>query len=275
MQLGRPAIIAALAPFPIEPETRLYLQALLVQPSTTRKRLINNLVKNLKRGRLFQSDLFSKLDFLQRYTCESVMDNGMLNIIQPGVYTASPVNSPVFVEDRHIATDGTSSYIDTGFNPSGAGRKYQRDSASFFVWNRREGQSTASAAGWYNTVTLSGTTLLLRSTNNDATGRINHNGVRVTGATITTAIGLTGINRNASQAIDSQIYKNGVLQTMTGGAVSSPIENGNFRCGAITAVNFGSRDFSFCGAGASLNGNEWADLHAALNTYMTDLSIGV
>ena len=75
--------------------------------------------------------MWSKLDFLYVFAAET---NGggeaLLNWVNPGTYNGLLVNAPAFTVNAGFKGDGSSSYINTQFNPSTAGGKFSLNSAS-------------------------------------------------------------------------------------------------------------------------------------------------
>lgn len=98
----------------LEPETRLILNSLLVEPNKAHTALIDDTVNQLK-----QAGIWSKLDCLYFLAAPST-DIAAVNWINPGQYNLTAVNSPTFT--ANVGYSGrvdavTPPYLQTGFNP--------------------------------------------------------------------------------------------------------------------------------------------------------------
>lgn len=175
-------------------------------------------------------------------------------------YNLTAVASPSFTADRGFTSDGTSSYLSTGFNPSTAGSQFAQDSASIFAWCSTNTNPVSSAdigntgsvkAGHRNTA--------------NADVEINSGGGTMRPAQADT-LGLTLGSRTGSAV--AAIYRNGSL---AGSSVATSMALANepiYICTGNT-VNFSVRRQSAGGYGSGLSAQNVADLYAALNTYLT------
>jgi len=222
-------------------------------PTNARKALIDNLIGSLKTGGVWsKSDCF----YVEAaHSSQAARQNWIAD-----QYNLTAVSSPTFVVDRGYTGDGSSSYLDTGFNPSTAVGNYALDSAAFGYWSRLNIQ-TGSASGFSD-----GTNAVLMNPRNGSdltVARIN-SATNLTPAN-TDARGFFAINRSASNVTNT--FKNGVPGT-PGSALSTSKPNGTIRFGALTAASFNAQQFAAGFIGASLSDAEHLALYNALLTYM-------
>jgi len=243
--------------FSYEAETTALLARFSVQPDETRALLINALIASLK-----TAGVWSKLDafyVMAAHDAQAAQRNWIQN-----AYNLSAVSSPTFTTDRGYAGNGSSSYLDTGFNPVTAPTpKFVQNSASFGAWSRTSGQSSASVAGWFDG--SDGLTLLPRSTADFVQGRINQ-ASSTTYSANTDGAGLYALNRSGVSA--TQAYRNGAAWG-TGSVASAALNSAPFTFGHVTAALYSAMQFSSGFIGSSLTAGEHAALYAALHTYLT------
>jgi hypothetical protein len=101
------------------------------KPSQRVQILQNDLI-----DRLVKYGIWDKLDILYVFAQDGDEDFGTINWINPsGANSATLVNAPTFIINQGIMGNGTSSYIDTNFNPLTQGVQYKQNDASryFFV----------------------------------------------------------------------------------------------------------------------------------------------
>ena len=83
-------------------------------------------------GALTVSDLTARLP---AYKSPTLIVNGEFdNALKGGTLTASLVNSPTFTTDRGFTGNGSTSYLDSGYNVSTGGGVYAQDSAHMGVY---------------------------------------------------------------------------------------------------------------------------------------------
>jgi hypothetical protein len=98
-------------------------------PSASQQIIQNQLVIDLK-----TAGIWSKLDTFGVFATDGDSDFALIDWIRLTDYTA--VNSPTFTTDEGFQGDGTSSFIDTNFNPFTQGVNFQNDNASRGSWVR-------------------------------------------------------------------------------------------------------------------------------------------
>lgn len=254
-----PALEAVLFGASYDPAALAIFNAFTVQPDPVRKALINSTVLALK-----AAGVWTLLDFLQVYAA-SDSQAALINWVNPGTFNGAVVNSPVFTADRDFTGNGSTSYVDSNFNPSTAGGKFIQNSAYYGIWVRSTGTQPASIAGFFN-----GTDGVLRQTrspSSEISGRINQATATTsaTGGTQTDASGLSGMARSASNV--TRFAHNGV-DVVTGAVASTALVNGTLRVGA-TGISFNTVPYAAQMAGQNLTQPQELALYNALQAYMT------
>ena len=112
----------------LEAETVAYLAAMSNQPTASRRAHINAFIRGLK-----HDGVLARLDLL--YLLAGHDDQATrVNIITPGSYTITKINSPRFTTDGGWDSNAAAGYLDTGFNASTAvGRKIAQNDSSVGV----------------------------------------------------------------------------------------------------------------------------------------------
>lgn len=236
-----------------------------VPVSDGRKTLLNAVFASLR-----TAGLLSILDVLQIHASENGT-TGRQNLIQD-LYNSTAVNSPTFTVDRGYAGNGTSSYLNTNFNPSVVvGANFVRNSASMGLYSRTSRASVNAAdMGASNTVktfikpdsTIATPTpgFQFAGNENAASSDGVHHG----------SLGHFAGSRTGASAV--ALYFNGA-QTATSTTASTGITDGNiFICcfNFNNAWNNGTTDqiaYAFIGGG--MTAQNVSDLTTILQTYLT------
>jgi hypothetical protein len=98
-------------------------------PSASQRIIQNNLVLSLKSG-----GVWTKLDILYIFANDGGQDFGTLNWKAPTLNQSTLINTPTFTTNEGFMGNGTSSYIDTNFNPSTQGVNYSLNNASRYAY---------------------------------------------------------------------------------------------------------------------------------------------
>jgi hypothetical protein len=239
-----------------------YFDAMSMQPDATRKGLLDTCI-----SALVTAGIWAKLDWLSIMAAHDAQA-ARLNAITPA-QAMTAVATPTFTTDRGYTGNGSSSYLDTGWNPSSASPKVMaQNSCSMFSWaGTNTTGSTKRDVGVTSRLTINS-----RST---SSAIVNMNST--TAATISlpasTSIGFTSWSRTGASA--SEAYKNGA-SIGTSAAASTALVNGNiFVCAANdsnaigTPTGFSDRRIQAVGWGAALTAADHLALNNALATYMT------
>ena len=220
-------------------------------PSTGQQTLQNQLVVDLKAG-----GIWSKLDTLRVYATDGSSNFALIDWKRLTDCTA--INSPTFITNQGYMGNGTSSYIDTNFNPNTAiaANNYKTDDASIGAWVFTAGGNGLCGANNASNVSIRNV--------NSGQHRVNSGNI-VTSANLS-GTGLKGGNRTSS--LNIVMVSN---LTLTSVAVSAGA-NVNDTITDFKAVGslFFSGTSSIAYAGASLVA-EHTDLYNAFDTYMTSL----
>ena len=187
----------------------------------------------------------------------------LVNLVSSS-YTASAVNSPTFTANQGFAANGTSSYINTEFLPSG-GVHFKQNSGHIAIWDRTSRGSVADVeVGSFGT---NNSTLIDADNGGAINGRVNST-TSATG-TVSSSQGFSLASRTTSLVIT--IYWNG--QSVGSGSLSSasPIGNAVF----IGGLNFngtlsnGSTDqIAMFSIGGSLNSAQALSFYAAIYAFL-------
>lgn len=231
-------------------------------PSGTRATLINITITNL-----IQSGLWAKLDVLYIFAA-ATSQAGLLNW-KARTNDCTLVSAPSFTADRGFTGNGTSSYVESNFNPATQGVLYTQDAASFGVWSRTSGQMASSCAGWFDGT--DGVTLLPRGVTDTAGFRINQTLGSSTDAVVTDGTGLFAANRSGASA--TQFYRNGgSLNVGTSpNQASTALNSATLRFGSSSVAGFSALQHAAGFAGGNLSAGDQAALYTILLNYMTQV----
>ena len=222
-------------------------------PSGGQQTLQNDLLVALK-----AAGVWDKLDTFRVYANDGGSNFALIDWKRLALCTA--VNSPTFITNSGFQFNGTSSYIDSGFNPQ----------TTLGLSNYK--LSNASIGAW---ITVAGTTATIAMI-----GQIGAAGVRIQNAStsahrvnsgsIGTTVDLSGTGLKAANKTGTNAWAVGsglTLTSGTGGADSNVQTNLSDATGGGSYFN-GRTAISY--AGASLFA-EHTNLYNALNTYITSL----
>lgn len=214
---------------------------------------------------------WAKLDALWVHAAHGA-EAGRLNWLGD-IYNCIPVNNPAFTVDRGYLGNGSSSYLDTQFNPSTAvGANYALNSASFGIRSNTDNTGTGSLAGYYDTGGAVGSTINPRiNVSNDALFRVNQGS---TGSTASggspSGVGMFAASRTGASAIKG--YRNGSV-IISSSLSSSSIANGNLRLGSINSSSYRACQFSMGWVGGGFTDQEVQDIYDWFEPYR--IAVGV
>jgi hypothetical protein len=181
-------------PSPYAIETRRVLDrwaALGVPASAARAAVLDTFVRAMKTG-----GVWAKLDALYLLAAHA-RAAARVNLVSPGTYYAAEVDAAnlSFTTDRGFTGNGTSSYLQTNFDPTTATFKFLRDNASLTIWSL-----TNSDGGSVDIGSGTATRVLARSGGNLVT-RANSSTSGST--TVGDSLGLIGWSRDAADHYDN------------------------------------------------------------------------
>jgi hypothetical protein len=174
--------------------------------------------------------------------------------------TATAVNSPTFTAGQGYAGNGTTSYINTGFDPSTHGVNYTLDSAMMTLYCRSATNPGVSQREMGRTGGGGGEAeLLCRFDDGSAYGNANNgNGLFATAA-VANSQGLYTISRTANNL--QALYKAG-SSIATSSTASTALPNGS-----PSALS--PRQIGLAGLGGEFDGTETGNWNTSVNTLRT------
>lgn len=231
-------------------------------PDATRKGLINAMIVALKAG-----GVWSKLDFLHVY---AAADSQAARQNWKGDFAnATAVGGPTFTADRGYAGNGSSSYLDLGYNPGDGGAwGFQLNNCHQGVVSRTDVTGTQFDIGARGSSTASQTCMGARLSGDLLSSRLNSDA----NVTVANASSIGHFVQRRSSSTQVEAYRNGLsLGASTLGTTSFGNRNW-FGCAVQTASSpslFSTRQYAAMHGGADLTGVEVAALYTALSNYLT------
>lgn len=204
--------------------------AMTTPPTQQRKVLINNLITALQ-----ISGVWAKLDAFYVLAAQDAQA-ASLNWKNPATFTLTENGLVTFTANQGYAGDGSTGFLDSGFNPSTAGGNYAQDSAHLSVRNRTSRAADAtSQIGLRNNAQNSFADLACRFSGDLMVARPNSGAAGGTFA-VTDSVGHFLANRSASNAV--QPYRN-ASSLGSGTAASAALISGNIYILAENRVGVG------------------------------------
>lgn len=224
------------------------------EPDDTRKGLIDAWWTTVKAAGVSASDL-DIFYMLAAADSQAARQNWIAD-----AYHATAVNSPSFVADRGYTGNGSTSYLDTGFNPTTASSpKYTLNDASMGIFCRTNVQEQARDIGHTNAF------IAARSSADTVLARANEASTTGVALVSVTSVGQTSWSRTASDAY--QVRKNGAdlgtLQT----SITTAISNENLRV-LSGVVSAGTKQACAAWFGKSLSAAKDLAIYNATLTYL-------
>jgi hypothetical protein len=120
-------------------------------PSESVRTKQNTLLASLK-----STGVWAKLDVFYVFAQDGGADFGTLNWKNPNANQSTLVNTPTFVSNGGLQGNGTSSYIDTNYNPATQGVQYTQNNASryFFTHAIGTGRFDGNTTSGINSIAL-------------------------------------------------------------------------------------------------------------------------
>jgi hypothetical protein len=224
--------------------------------SSTRRALVDALISGLK-----TDGVWSKLDRLWLFAAENAT-SALVDVKDGQLATA--VSSPTFTTDRGYTGNGSSSYIDSNYNPTTNATNFVQNSGCAFGWSNTSGVDGGGLVGQSN-VNIA---IVPKYTDNNTYWGINTAANESTDS-LSGDTGLWVANRSGTSA--EQLYLNG-SSVHTGTVVSQAIQSVNLY--ALRVFNiYSARQCCCLGVGGSLNATEQGNLYKRLRTYMTAVGV--
>ena len=226
-------------------------------PSAAQQILQNTLVTDLK-----TAGVWDKLDVFYVFATDGDSDFATLNWKAPSSHQVTKINSPTFTADSGFTGDGSSSYLDTNFDPSVSGVNYTLNDASISIWNN------TFVLNNFITGVESSTFNCIRMSSTSANQRINMG----SSAALTPVANLSDSSKklrqlNRTSSTNVTAFIDTTSTTHSGASTSIATQN---QLILRSSPFYSSTEVAFFGMGASLV-SENADFYSALNTYKSAL----
>jgi hypothetical protein len=222
----------------------------------------NTLVAALK-----ANGVWSQLDVFYVFANDGSAQFATLNWVNPNNFQCTLVNAPNFTTNQGFAGNGSTSYINTNWNPSANGVKFTLNDASAGVWQLQNTEGLREIFGCGDGVNAVST---LWNRNSGRYVRINSS-AHLAPASNLTNVGFNFIDRPSSTTM--RVYSNGTLFASNTIAASVLINFNMYILGTnVSGVLSGptADRVSVFFAGASLGANA-TSFYNSLNTYVTSL----
>jgi hypothetical protein len=228
-------------------------------PSVPQQVKQNKLVVDLK-----NAGIWSKLDTFGVFATDGSSNFALIDWKRLSLLTA--VNSPTFTTNQGFNGNGTSSYINSNYNPTANGVNFTRNNASLGVYLLSNPSGDLVYIGGYSDV---GILTLINPNRGTPLGRMND-----TAPFPTTGLSATGlISQNRPNSTTRNIYANGTLHE-SGTSASTGLPNANFYIlalngnGSISLPTTAKVSMHYCASDLTAN---QSDFSTAINTYINSL----
>lgn len=249
-------------------EAEAYVAEFASEPSDDWKAAFDDLVSDLK-----AAGIYTKTDY---FNIQANVDSEAAthDLINPTL-VATLVNSPTFTAKSGFAGNGTSSYVSHPFTPSIDFVNASQDSCCIALYVDG-GTNSASASRINGSIGTAGRLNIIpwafNAGSNEVSGAVNANSNAQAG-NVSTAYGLTTINRSASNA--SQVYRNGA-SLGTSSVASTGLSDRNLFTGAMNSAgtpgNFHDHRIGLFAIFSSLDSTEQAALDTAWDSYLAAIA---
>lgn len=232
------------------------------QPDDTRKAAINTLILALK-----AAGSWAKMDAL--YLCAAhEQPSAKLNWIADQYNITDPgTTAPTFTTDRGFTGDGSSDYLDTGFNPATAvSPKYVRDSNHMGVW---VGTNVGATLQW--DVGTARSYIDSLNTTNQVKANSSNIGSNVFAIAANSSIGWTAVRRD--NGANYQGFRDGAAPATVVVASTAGLSLPFYLLATSTTgpvpQNYSTRRVQAFHYGSAMTDGEMAATYTALAAYMT------
>jgi len=160
--------------------------------------------------------VWAKLDVFYVFAQDGSAEFATLNWKNPNANQSTLVNSPTFVSNGGFQGNGTSSYIDTNFNPATQGVQYTLNNASRYFFTH-----AISGTGRFDGNSLSGINSMLRSPSTQHRINAGSSNLLLTSFDFTATVNTKSIHRTS--LVDVTLYNSttGSSTTQTSTSVQS------------------------------------------------------
>lgn len=222
-------------------------------PSTAQRLKQNTLLSSLK-----TAGVWSKLDTFANFATDGSSNFALIDWKRLTQYTA--VNSPTFTTNEGFMGNGTSSYIDTNFNPATQGVNYLQNNASRYIF-----MNTASGTGALDGRSAASINNMIRGLTTSQ--RINQSTTPLVGGAFdfTATRGMKSIHRTSSTNVE--LFNDTTQGSRTSLSASMTSSNQFI---LRSSSSYGGHEISMYANGSSLV-SENTDFVNAYNTYINSL----
>lgn len=212
----------------------------------------NTLLTSLK-----STGVWAKLDVFYVFAQDGGSAFGTLNWKNPNANQSTLVNAPTFVSNQGFTGNGTSSYIDTNFNPATQGVQYTQNNASryFFTHAIGTGRFDGNTSGTNSMFLGVSASQRINAGSNTATPPID----------FTSAVNTKSLHRTSSTAITAYNSTTSQVAVQTSAAMTSANQ-----WILRSAANYGTHTCAAYGMGASMI-SEHTNFINTWNTYKNSL----
>lgn len=254
----------------IHPRTAAYLAAMTVSPEPAVIEALNTFFVETEA-------ILDRMDIAYFLASHDTQSRN-INIIDPGSYTLTEYGSAPFIAYQgYQPPDFTgTSYLGTNFTASTHATKMVLNDAEMGVFvltnDYDPGQSSPAECGGTYTLVKALEYTLISGEPTTVGGRVNRNAtLRTLSGVVTNAVGLTSVRRDGPSTNGSQLYKNGVQLTTSGGA-SVQLDNVEWFIGKAndgSSTSRTNRKLGFFYAGLTLTLAQHLALYNAVRDYLT------
>lgn len=257
----------------LDAEYLIYEAAMSVQPSSTWRTAASQLFVSLRTA-LGETSLGDALDIMYILAAETEQA-ALLNTVNPGTHNATNVNSVAFEASRGMTGNGSSSYLDTNYNPSTQGVNFITNSASMGVYSRTNSiEASGVDMGIHAGFMQPSTRIYSRVTSTQGNIGINDSSSTSFNGSVN-SLSLFVLNRASSS--DRRLYQAG-SELVSLPATSASIPSFTMTIGALHGSSFSSfsqRQYAFAFMGRSMDATEQSDFYDAIQTFMTAIGAEV
>ena len=213
--------------------------------------------QNTLMAAFISSGVLAKVDVLFIFANDGSKEFGCINWKNPSGAKANPISSPTWASNAGFTGNGTSSYILTGYNPSGSGN-FTLNNASRYIYVKT---ATANKVldGVEANITNSITTFV------SFNQRINQSGANVAATIDFSGVGMKSIHRTSSTVVSC--YND---NTATNTTATSTGLSGSEQAILRSQSSYGTAQVSLYAMGASMV-SENSALVSAFATYINSI----
>ncbi len=241
---------------PFQTESLKLFGQMVDTPTAARKREIDALIVGLKNG-----GVWTELDGLAIFAAHS-KQAALLNWVTPGKFDFTEAVAPTFATDQGYTGNGTSQYLESGYNLSSSGGQFTQNSSSIFAWCNTTAQDSKPIIGVNSSAGGTGAYIYPRFTDDNCYYRMQSS--PEDSFANTDGKGFYSVSRRGSASLEA--YKNGA-SSGTATRTSSALENTT-----LTVLVYGSNYFSgqcMCaGWGDQLSTAQHLALYNAVHAYL-------